>query len=66
MPAAFNKCRAGGGKIRTKRVSRTHYMRICIPKGGGSSVAGETHRYVSLTKRSLTKREKKNESSISI
>jgi len=51
MPADFNKCRASGGKIRTKRMSKTHYMHICVPKGGGSSVAGEMKKYVSLKKR---------------
>jgi hypothetical protein len=42
MPEAFEKCRAGGGKIRT--VSRgKKYFHICIPKGGGKgdSVRGE-------------------------
>lgn len=41
MPKAFEKCREGGGKIRT--VSRGNkYFHICIPKGGGPSVKGET------------------------
>lgn len=40
MPEAFDKCRKGGGKIRT--VSRgKKYFHICIPKGGGKSVRGE-------------------------
>ena len=42
MPEAFDKCREGGGKIRT--VSRGNkYFHICIPKGGGKgdSVRGE-------------------------
>jgi len=41
MPKAFNNCRKGGGKIRTKKLSGNRYMHICIPKGGGASVAGE-------------------------
>lgn len=40
MPAAFDKCRAGGGKIRTKSLKGGKYMHICVPKGGGSSVGG--------------------------
>lgn len=42
-PAAFDRCRAAGGKIRTKTLSGGKYMRVCIPKGGGkgSSVGGE-------------------------
>jgi len=51
MPATFDKCRAGGGKIRTKHINKKEYMRICIPKGGGPSVAGEVRQYVSLKKR---------------
>jgi hypothetical protein len=40
MPEAFNKCRRGGGKIRTKSLSGGKYMHVCIPKGGGKSVGG--------------------------
>ena len=50
MPAAFEKCRAGGGKIRTKRVDKTHYMHLCIPKGGGASIAGEVKEYKKVLK----------------
>ncbi len=41
MPEAFNKCQKGGGKIRTKKLKGGKYIHIWIPKGGGSSVAGE-------------------------
>lgn len=51
MPADFNKCRVGGGKIRTKRVSKSHYMRLCIPKRGGPAIAGEVKPYATITKR---------------
>lgn len=51
MPAAFDACRKAGGKIRTKRLSRKNYMRICIPKGGGKSVGGEVKTYKSVTKK---------------
>ena len=51
MPAAFNNCKNAGGKIRTKRIDKTHYMRICIPKGGGKSVAGEVKTYKKITKK---------------
>lgn len=41
MPIEFERCRAGGGEIRTKSLPNGKYMHICISKGGGSSVAGE-------------------------
>ena len=50
MPAAFNKCRKAGGKIRTKRIDKTHYMHICVPKGGGKSVGGEVKKYKKILK----------------
>lgn len=44
MPAKFERCRKGGGRIRTLKPkgkgSRT-YIKVCYPKGGGASVAGE-------------------------
>lgn len=40
MPADFDACVKGGGKVRTKSLSGGRYMHICIPKGGGPSVAG--------------------------
>ena len=39
MPAAFEKCRRAGGKIRTKQLSGGRYMHICVLKG--KSYAGE-------------------------
>lgn len=51
MPAEFEKCRAGGGQIRTKRIDSEHYMHICIPRGGGDSVGGELKTYKKLTGR---------------
>lgn len=42
-PVAFDKCRAAGGKIRTKTLSGDRYMHICILKGGAPSVGGEIH-----------------------
>ena len=41
MPIAFTKCQKAGGKIRTKQLGGGKYMHICIPKGGGASIAGE-------------------------
>ena len=43
MPQAFDKCVAGGGKVRRKTLSDGRFINICYPKGGGSSVAGEVH-----------------------
>ncbi len=51
MPVAFDKCRAGGGVIRTKRINKSQYMHICIPKGGGPSVSGEVKTYKKLLKK---------------
>jgi len=36
MPADFEKCRAEGGRIRTKKVGKNKYMRICWDKDGKS------------------------------
>jgi hypothetical protein len=33
MPAGFEKCRSGGGKIRTKDLGNGKYMHICILNG---------------------------------
>lgn len=40
-PANFDRCEKGGGRIVTKTVNDTQYMHLCIPEGGGPSVAGE-------------------------
>lgn len=50
MPKEFDDCRAGGGRIVTKRLSPTHYIHICIPKGGGPSVSGEEKTYKKVLK----------------
>ena len=39
MPAAFELCRKQGGRIRTKKLSKGRYMRICFK--GGKSYKGE-------------------------
>jgi hypothetical protein len=36
MPAAFDNCRASGGKIRTKSLSGGKYIHICFDKSGKS------------------------------
>jgi len=41
MPEAFERCRANGGKIRTKKLSGNRYMRICYHNG--KSYPGEVH-----------------------
>lgn len=43
MPQAFTDCVKNGGRIRTRKLSGGKYIKICFPKGGGSSVAGEVH-----------------------
>lgn len=42
MPAAFNKCRSGGGRIRTKKLKGGKYIHICFK--GSKSYAGEVKR----------------------
>jgi len=39
MPEDFEKCRAEGGKIRTKSLGKGRYMHICFKDG--KSFAGE-------------------------
>lgn len=44
MPAKFNKCVRGGGRVRTikpKGKKSKTYLHICYPKSGGSPVSGE-------------------------
>jgi len=41
MPAAFEACIKGGGRVITKKLSGNRFIHICFPKGGGQSVAGE-------------------------
>ena len=39
MPAAFNRCVASGGRVRTKKLAGGRYIHLCFR--GGRSVAGE-------------------------
>ena len=41
MPKKFTDCVSRGGRVRTKSLPKGKYMRVCFPKGGGPSVAGE-------------------------
>jgi hypothetical protein len=41
VPADFDRCVSKGGQVRTKDLGNGKYMHICVPKGGGPSVAGE-------------------------
>lgn len=47
MPAEFDACVSGGGRVYTKKLNPTHYMHVCVPKGGGKgdSVGGEVKTY---------------------
>jgi len=40
MPADFQKCVSEGGRVRTLKVGKDKYMRICYDKAGKSH-AGE-------------------------
>lgn len=42
MPKAFDRCVAGGGKVRTFSPSEGKYTHGCVPKDGGKMVVGET------------------------
>lgn len=58
VPAAYDRCVKGGGKVRT--ISKGGlYFHICIPKGGGPSVKGHTKK----KKGSLKEARRKHESS---
>lgn len=39
MPAKFNNCVDGGGRVRTMTMKGDKYMRVCFK--GGKSYAGE-------------------------
>jgi hypothetical protein len=43
MPRAFHECQEKGGKVRAKKIDKTHSIPVCIPPGGGKSVGGEVH-----------------------
>ena len=44
MPKQFNDCVASGGKVRTVKPSKTKYLHVCYPSGGGPSKEGEVKR----------------------
>ncbi len=41
MPKEFTDCITNGGRVITKIINKSQYIRICYPKGGGSPVHGE-------------------------
>jgi hypothetical protein len=43
MPADFERCVKAGGRVRSKRISKTEYIKICFLNG--KSYAGEKHTY---------------------
>ena len=58
MPAKFNKCVKGGGRVRTmtgpnKRMGLKddEFVRVCFPRGGGEMVRGE--KKVRVTKKAM-------------
>lgn len=44
MPKPFTDCVRAAGRVRTIKPSPGTYKKICFPKGGGPSKAGETHK----------------------
>ena len=49
MPAGFLKCVRDGGRVRSKRIDKDHYIKICYI--GDKSYAGEKHTYKKLTRK---------------
>lgn len=49
MPADFDRCVAGGGRVRTKKINAKEYMHICWDKKGKSH-AGEVKQYKKVLK----------------
>lgn len=41
MPKKFDDCVSRGGRVRTVKPNAGTYLKVCYPKGGGKSVAGE-------------------------
>jgi len=50
MPAEFDACVSGGGKVITKKVNDRQYIHVCYPKGGGKPVSGEVKSYKKVLK----------------
>jgi len=50
MPADFDKCVSGGGKVITKRVNAEEYIHICKDTAGKWH-EGETKKYKKLSSR---------------
>ena len=48
MPEAFDNCVKRGGRVRSKRISKTEYVKICFIDG--KSYAGEKHTYKKVLK----------------
>ena len=57
MPASFNKCVKGGGRVRTIKLSGNQYKKICF--SGGKSYAGETHTKKDAPKKKESKKSNK-------
>jgi len=49
MPQNFLNCINGGGRVRTKRISKDKYIKICYLNG--KSYSGEVHEYKKIFKR---------------
>ena len=43
MPEKFNACVKSGGRVRSKRLNKTQYVKICFKDG--KSYIGEKHTY---------------------
>ena len=48
MPKAFEDCVKAGGRVKSKRLSKTHYIPICFKDG--KSYAGHKKKYKKVLK----------------
>jgi len=49
MPQSFENCISKGGRVRTKRVNKDQYIKICFLNG--KSYPGEVHNYKKLSRK---------------
>ncbi len=47
MPQAFTNCIKQGGRVRTKRINKDEYIKICFLNN--KSYPGEVHKYKKLS-----------------
>ena len=48
MPQGFLECVRKNGRVRSKRINKSQYIKLCFI--GGKSYKGEVHNYKKITK----------------